>query len=121
MQGYYGYQEIDGKSLMLEPGKVYEAPFTSIAALTRTKALSLLAAGYTTVRLVELPAPGTNPAELPLNITSLSAEVNHKIEREGNANFVLKKQNGEVRYAIVNGFVYDLEDNLPSHFQGLII
>lgn len=121
MSVFYGYEEINGEGLTLVPGKIYEQPFISIDQLTAARARKLLADGYTTVRVEKLPAASANPLDLPLNVTSKSAKINHNLRMSGGANFVLKEANGQVRYAIVNGFVYDLNEDKPALFHGIIL
>ncbi|MBF9254903.1 peptidase M14 [Pontibacter sp. 172403-2] len=121
MSVFYGYEEINGEGLILEPGKVYEKPFASIKALTHGRALQLLADGYTTVRVEKLPASKQNRSGLPLNVIGRSAKVNHTLRMSGGANFVLRDANGQVRYAIVNGSVYDLKNDNPALIHGIIL
>ncbi|MFD3000649.1 M14 metallopeptidase family protein [Pontibacter toksunensis] len=121
MNVFYGYKDVDGEGLTLVPGKVYSKPFKSTAALTPERAKELLSEGYTTVRVEKLSSANVNPVKLPLNVTSLSKKVNHELELYGDANFVLKDAGGKVKYAIVNGFVYDLQGALPTPFHGLVL
>jgi hypothetical protein len=121
MSVFHGYEELDGEGLTLVPGKVYNEPFKNIAALSATRAKELLSEGYTTVRVETLPDADLNPQELPLNIVSLTASISHELRIEGDANFVLKQENGQVRYAIVNGFIYDPEGEKPALFHGLAL
>jgi hypothetical protein len=118
---FHGYEELDGTGLALEPGRVYEKPFKDVAALSVARAKELLSAGFTTVRLEVLPDSAFNPQELPLNIIPLTGSTSHELRMEGGANFVLKQENGQVRYAIVNGFIYDLEGEKPALFHGLAL
>jgi len=121
MRVFYGYNEINAEGLTLVPGKVYEEPFESINNVSAGRAKELLANGYTTVRVEKLPARNTNPLQLPLNVLSRSGKANHNLRMEGGANFVLKAADGQVRYAIVNGFVYDLQGDKPALFHGLVL
>lgn len=121
MRVFYGYEEVNGKGLTLIPGKVYPKPFKSIASITAEKTRKLLTEGYTTVRLEKFPAANLNPLDLPLNITGNSGEVNHELKLDSGASFVLKDASGKVRYAIVNGFVYDLAGTKPTLFYGLVL
>jgi len=121
MRVFYGYEEVDGAGLTLLPGQVYEKPLKNLAALSPTLARRLLAQGYTTVRLENLPGPDINPLSLPLNVTGLSGHVNHALGMGRGADFVLQTTDGQVRYAIVNGFVYDLQKAWPDLFHGLVL
>lgn len=121
MSVFHGYKEVNGEGLTLVPGKVFSKPFKSVEALTPARAKELLADGYTTVRVEKLSSAKVNPVKLPLNVTTLSKKVNHELELYGDANFVLKDAGGKVKYAVVNGFVYDLEGNFPASFHGLVL
>ena len=83
-------------------------------------AQQLLADGYTTVRMQNLPTQA-DPEDLPLNILTTTGRVNHGLALFRGANFVVKDKEGQVRYGIVNGFVYDLQGEKPQLFHGLIL
>ncbi|RDV15344.1 peptidase M14 [Pontibacter diazotrophicus] len=121
MSVFYGYEELNGEGLTLVPGKVYSKHFKSIAALTPERSRELLAEGYTTVRIEKLSSPNITPSDLPLNVTTLNSKLNHTLRLEGGANFVLKGADGKVKYAIVNGFVYNLQGDKPALFHGLVL
>ncbi|MCX2740783.1 M14 family metallopeptidase [Pontibacter anaerobius] len=120
---FHGYEEVDGAGLTLVPGKVYEKPFKSINDLNAHNFKSLLSSGYTTVQVESLPgeSESINPQLLPLNIITTSAKVNHELSMDTSANFTLQDENRNVRYAIVNGFVYDLSGDFPELFHGLVL
>lgn len=121
MQEAYGYEEVDGAGLTLVPGKVYDEPFESVEALTPERVRELLAEGYTTVRVRQLSPANVNTLELPLNVTTLSGRVDHELILYSDANFVLRDDEGKVRYAIVNGFIYDMAGEKPDLFHGLVM
>ncbi|ALJ01528.1 peptidase M14 [Rufibacter tibetensis] len=120
MSVFYGYEEVNGEGLILTPGKVYEQLLADVTALTPERTKELLSSGYTTVKLEKVPT-GYNPVELPLNVVSKSGRVNHELELDRAANFTLQSEDGQVRYAIVNGFVYDLSKPKPDLFHGLVL
>ncbi|WP_232058395.1 M14 family metallopeptidase [Nibribacter ruber] len=121
MSVFYGYQELDGKGLTLVPGKVLETPLNDLSELTHERLLQLLSEGYTTVRMQTLPY-NINPVEqLPLNLVHVSGRVSHALGLDRMANFVLRQEDGTVRYAIVNGFVYDLQGERPRLFHGVVL
>ena len=120
MSIFHGYEEIDASGLRLEPGKVYDKPFKSITSLKPRRAKSLLAKGYTTVQVKELPE-SINPLELPLNVVSTTSQVSHDLNLNGDANFILSDEKGKLRYAIVNGFLYDLSTDKPELFHGVVL
>jgi hypothetical protein len=121
MSVFYGYEELDADGLTVVPGKVYDTPFKNLSELTPERSLELLQGGYTTVRVDSFPQDPVNQLELPLNVTSLSGKVNHGLGLDRGAHFVLRDDQGQVRYAIVNGFVYDLQGSRPALFHGLVL
>jgi hypothetical protein len=120
MSVFNGYEELNGDELILTPGKVYATPLANLEALTPARTKELLQAGYTTVRLESVPR-GFNPVNLPLNVVSKSGSANHSLGLGKGANFTLKTPDGQVRFAIVNGFVYDLSKEKPALFHGLVL
>ena len=121
MSVYHGYEELNAEGLTLVPGKVYDAPFDSLKELSPELTLELLQQGYTTVRMASLPEGMVDPLHLPMNITSAAASIDHRLDLEAGANFVLRDEADEARYAIVNGFVYDLRGSRPALFHGLVL
>jgi hypothetical protein len=120
---FHGYEEVDGAGLTLVAGKVYEKPFKSINELNQRRARRLLAKGYTTVQVEALPddPESINPLELPLNVVSINSQVNHDLNLNGGANFILADQKGKLRYAVLNGFVYDMRGDRPELFHGVVL
>ncbi|GAB3196160.1 hypothetical protein ABID22_002798 [Pontibacter aydingkolensis] len=121
MSTFYGYEEVNAEGLTLVPGKVYPQPFESIASLTTETTLELLAQGYTTILIENLYPADITTWELPLNVTINADKADHSLVLENAANFVLQDEAGKVHYAIVNGFVYNLQEEKPALFHGLIL
>src|SRR5690606_17428137 len=120
MSTFYGYEEVNGEGLRLLPGKVYDQPFRNLSELTRERAVQLLQQGYTTVRVQSAPS-NLDPVTLPLNIISQTGKVSHELGLGRGANFILQDQAGQVKYVLVNGFVYDVQKPLPALFHGLVL
>jgi hypothetical protein len=110
MSVFYGYEELDGEGFMAEEGKIYPKEIKNQQALLKIDPLSLLQQGYTSVKLAETTA-GENFSKYPLNVILKNSKVvDSGIEYNVTPNFILKK-GGEVYYAIINGFVYDVINN----------
>lgn len=107
MSVFWGYEELEGEGMQAVPGKVYSEPFDHTGQLDEEKIYQLIRSGYTTVRLKTLP--GRDYTTLPLNIIPAEADITHNIRTDAGADFVLEKD-GVVRYGIINGFVYDVEE-----------
>ncbi|RNI22714.1 peptidase M14 [Rufibacter latericius] len=120
MSVFSGYEELNAEGLFLVPGKVYDTPLASAQDLTPERTLELLSGGFTTVKLENVPTE-YNPVDLPLNVVAPSGRVNHGLALDRGANFTLQDQAGQVRYAIVNGFIYDLSKEKPALFHGLVL
>ncbi len=120
MSVFSGYEEVNAEGLVLTPGKVYETPLDNVEVLTPERTRELLASGYTTVRLQKIPVE-YNPVDLPLNVVAVNGKVNHSLALDRGANFTLRTPDGQVRYAIVNGFIYDLSKEMPALFHGLVL
>ncbi|PVY36654.1 M14 family metallopeptidase [Pontibacter virosus] len=120
MSVFHGYEELDATGLTLVPGKVYEQPIESLDDLTAELGTDLLMQGYTTIRVRHLPGVLPDPTSLPLNVTGIVSIVNHHLTLDEPANFVLKDDQDKTRYAILNGFVYDLQGERPTLYHGLL-
>lgn len=105
---FYGYNDIDARGYRAVPGKVYPTTVQNIAALKRLDIASLLVQGYTEIRLRE---GASSRKHFPMNLLSTSEKSpSNNIYLYGNPSFVLQKD-GKTRYAVINGFAYDLEED----------
>lgn len=105
LSAYSGYEELDASGMQAIPGKVYQQPFDDIESLKKADFHQLIQSGYTTVKLKNMPSE--NYTSLPLNIIPEQNPKEPVIANGTRPNFVLQKD-GEVRYAIINGFVFNL-------------
>lgn len=120
MSVFHGYEELDATGFTLFAGKVYETPIDCLGDLTMDFAAQRLRQGYTTVRVRHLPGVLPDPTSLPLNVTGIASAVSHRLALEKPANFTLRDSSGQNRYAILNGFVYDLQGERPDLYHGLL-
>ena len=103
---YYGYKDLDLRGMSIEPGRILETEFNSLGEISNLNFDELHQKGYTTVRLADkFDDPFTN---LPINI-SLTENINTKtnITMGNHPDFVIK-QNGVVKYIVINGFLRDV-------------
>ncbi|HEV7351018.1 M14 family zinc carboxypeptidase [Telluribacter sp.] len=119
---HYGSQEIDATDYVIERGKVYPNPFKNLTELSKVDPWALLKQGYTYVTLT----PDANTRALGLYFTVHPLHVLRKgqvftgpVQMGETASFVLKK-NGKVRYAVVNGFVHDLQEPAERLGNGIV-
>jgi hypothetical protein len=120
MSVFHGYEELDATGLTLMPGKVSPDPIDTLQDLNLELAFRLMCQGFTTVRVRHLPGVLPDPTSLPLNIIGLQGINNNQLMLEGKANFILQDEKSVVRYAILNGFVYNLQGNRPEALHGLM-
>ncbi|WP_229252572.1 M14 family zinc carboxypeptidase [Dyadobacter helix] len=119
----YGSEELDATGLTVEKGKVYPTSFRNLGEISKLNALNLLKEGYTYVRLT--PDSNTRAAGLyftssPLHILRSSQGGPSGTPGLGNtATFILKKGT-VVKYAVVNGFVYDLDKEISKSGNGIV-
>jgi hypothetical protein len=114
----YGYEELDATSMRLIPGRVYPKEVKNQAALKALDLKKLLQQGYTHVRLSDYTLP-EQFTSLPINIISGKKTPVNELLLNRAPNFVLQ-QNGEVRYAVINGFVYDLQADKNGVINALV-
>ena len=119
----YGSQELDATGLTIEKGKLYPTAFKNVSEISKLNALNLLKEGYTYVRL----APDTNTRALGLYFTAAPLHILRSGQAVptgtpglgATATFILKK-GGKVKYAVINGFVHDLDDFDAEKGQGIV-
>lgn len=107
---YYGYQEVDASGLTWVEGKIYPEGFKGVGDISPEKIQELLAAGYTTVVVEELPMEAIKP-HFPLSLSLLNSPKVSGMNLGFVPNFVLH-EGDKVKYAIVNGILYELEKGL---------
>lgn len=107
---YSGYEEFDLSGYTVEPGKTKPEKFNSIEVLKKINPIELYSEGYTNIILSDGDSGGEF-THLPFNIVlNPKTFAENKIKPEEEANFIIRK-NGEVKFAVVNGFIIDLKNN----------
>ncbi|GAB2764032.1 hypothetical protein GCM10027275_01370 [Rhabdobacter roseus] len=119
---HYGSEEVDARDYVLERGKVYPTVFKNLTELGKVNTRQLLQQGYTYVRL----AGDTNSRALglyftvhPLHVLRKGQVLSGTPQLGETATFVLKKE-GKVVYAVVNGFVYNLQEEHTRVGNGIV-
>lgn len=119
----FGSEEIDATGLTIEKGKVYPTTYKNVSEVGKLNALSLLKQGYTYVRLASdsnTRALGLYFTTTPLHVLRSGQAAPSGTPGLGNtATFILKK-GGVVKYAVINGFVYDLDNFGAEKGNGII-
>ena len=119
----YGSEELDATGLTVEKGKVYPTIYKNVSEVSKLNALNLLKEGYTYVRLASdsnTRALGLYFTTSPLHILRGGQPAPSGTPGLGNtATFILKK-GSKVKYAVINGFVYDLDNFKSATGNGII-
>ncbi len=118
---HYGSQEINADGYTLERGKVYPATLKSISDAAKLNPVELWKQGYTYLRVANTSGRslGLYFTVHPFHILRSAATPTGSPDMGDTATFILKKE-GKVRYVVVNGFVYDLEEKFAKKGNGLV-
>jgi len=117
---YYGYETFDADGYTAKEGRVFPDIVASLDRLSKMDMLTMLRAGYTYVRVENIPKDSKDIA-LPIHVISPTYKVRKfQLYVGANPTFVLEK-NGKIGFAVVNGFLLDLSGPLGDYFgNGLI-
>ena len=115
---YFGSEEFDATGYTLENGKTLTVSYSEITQLEKFDPWELLKEGYTYIK-TDLTSEGIFFTKLPLHILMDKSAPISAPTFEDIATFILT-QNGEVKFAVVNGFLYDLSMEAPSFYNGVI-
>lgn len=114
----YGYEEIEGNGMIIHPGKIYPDTLQNLAEAQQLPFTKLLRQGYTGVVVEEAPdAPYLS--DIPLNIIVAKGHSNEI--RLGAIPNLYIEENGQIRYVIVNGYVFDTEEENTSSIQHTLV
>ncbi len=115
---FYGYETLDATGYRLIEGKVYPEIVQTMTDLEAMDIYGLLKSGYTYVRLAQFSQKDKD-VSVPINILSKDQKVpGFYVNIGNNPNFVLQKD-GSVDYAVVNGFLINLQTK-KSNFKNAI-
>jgi hypothetical protein len=116
---YYGYETLDASRYTLQQGKVYPQVLPDLASLEQLNIRLLLQQGYTHFRVVDRPDGAT---KLPWPVVVAGPEFELKPLQDGvlPSSFLLVNE-GQIDYAIINGFLLDLNQPLEQKGNGWIV
>lgn len=115
---YFGSEEFDATGYTLENGKTLTVSYSEITQLEKFDPWELLKEGYTYIK-TNLTSEGIFFTKLPLHILMDKSAPTSTPTFEDIPTFILT-QNGEVKFAVVNGFLYDLSMEAPFFYNGVI-
>lgn len=105
---YYGYETLEASGYKIKAGAVYPETLDSMADISALDVMSLLKSGYSYIRMQRIPNDLLE-VPVPIHIIGKNYTVPElRLEVGINPTFLLEKDN-TVRYAVVNGFLIDLE------------
>lgn len=118
---FYGYKDYDFSGYNIEAGKIYPTIISSLTQLKELDAQKLYNSGYTSLKInfEKLPA---NLYKYPFHFIVWNENRKSDFNRIsiGNpANFILKKD-GKIRFVLVNGFLYDVQNKIGEIKFGLL-
>jgi len=117
---FHGYNEIDLEGYTIEVGKTYPMSVNSLEELESINPLELFSYGYINV-ILNLPEFDEEFSKFPFNIFLNEPDVlEEKIKIGSVPNFIIRKD-GIVKYALVNGFLRDLEKPVESIGNSLLL
>jgi hypothetical protein len=118
LHDFYGYDDLDLTDFELVEAKVYEKEFYRLSDLNNLDIKALLKQGYAGVK-IDASEPKVLH-HLPINVLSKSKLNTIKMLSPGKeANFFLKK-NEEIQYAVINGYLIDLNQELPQNMKQIV-
>jgi len=107
MQIFFGFETLDATELQYLEGKVYSTAFESVKDISEEKALELLRQGFMAVKVKSGEARQVH--SLPILVLKSTEKYSSGWMTGSATNFFLAKE-GKPRYAIVNGYLIDLEN-----------
>ncbi|MBC6365717.1 M14 family zinc carboxypeptidase [Algoriphagus sp. AK58] len=107
MQIFFGFETLDATGLQYLEGKVYSTAFESVKDISEEKAIELLRQGFMAVKVKNGEARQMH--SLPILVLKTTEKYSSGWMTGSATNFFLAKE-GKPRYAIVNGYLIDLEN-----------
>lgn len=115
----YGYKSIDVSGYKIKWGNTYPTTIATIDDLNRLDFQDLLSKGYSYIRVKDIPE-NVNFTSYPAHIIKEDFKEPSKLGVGMNPTFFLEKE-GEIKFAVVNGFFYDIGELDFSSGNGLIL
>ncbi|MDI1323951.1 MAG: M14 family metallopeptidase [Algoriphagus sp.] len=118
MQVFFGFEELDATGMTFTPGKVYEKVFESVDDLDKTQALELLKQGFMAIKVKNGAARQLHG--LPILVLKSTNTFSSGWMTGSTPNFFLSKE-GILKYAVVNGYLINLENPKDQEFKQRIL
>lgn len=115
---YFGYQTLDATGLQYEMGKVYSKGLTHFSDQETINFSNLLEGGFTYIIADSIPN-GLKFNPYPINLLRTKRPPSRELNLGQNATFILM-EGKEVRYVVLNGFLFDTQNNQIRIENGVI-
>ena len=116
---YYGYETFDANGYTIVEGNIYPETFKSVEDISKTDVFSLLKSGYTCLQIEEL-ADDQKTISKPINLIKAENEMPKLVLKPGaNSTFLLQKD-GAIEYAVINGFLINLNTK-EGYFKNALV
>lgn len=116
---HFGSDELDATGLTIEKGKVYPTEIKNLTEVGKLDIEGLLRQGYTYVRVAGSKAGGLYFTVHPLHVLRGGLVPSGTPELGNTATFLLKKGT-VVKYAVINGFVFDMDKFTGREGNGIV-
>lgn len=103
---YYAYEELNALGYKAVIGKTYPRTLTSSSQLKSLDVWELWTSGYTSVRMSEVPSH-IRYANLPIQVLRGNRKADKRVLQGQNPGLLIQK-NGQTRFVVVNGHLYDV-------------
>lgn len=118
LKDWYGFTELDGLDLVAQPGLVWQETFAEIKDISANKVTELAIQGYIFVKVLQTCIESS--VDLPINVVPDNFIPHPVPVFESKANFLLKSSTGELKYVVINGFLWQLDKPQPDNINGLV-
>jgi hypothetical protein len=116
---FFGFDEVDCAGMIIEEGNKYPEVFNSIEELKKADFISLYKKGFTSVIVKNIDA-AVKFSQYPVNICTPDSDYKSEIKLNRLADFIIK-ENEEIKFVIINGFIYDITSGKSTIINGNII
>ncbi|MGO1817608.1 MAG: M14 family zinc carboxypeptidase [Sphingobacterium sp.] len=110
----HGYDDLNGDGLHFVQGNIAPQTIPSLQTFSQQDAYDLLKQGYMGVQVADDGQQGVLH-DLPIHVfASSNFATTPFIDLGGTANFYLASQNGDLKYAVLNGYLLDLSKGVEE-------
>lgn len=118
MQVYFGFETLDATGLEFSLGKVYPEAFENVESISEEEAIELLRKGFLAAKVKNGSARQLHG--LPIHVLKTTEKVSGGWMTGSAPNFFLAKD-GQLKYAVVNGYLIDLENPKKQEFKNRVL